>query len=151
MKICAKCGGVRDDTERFCTACGTPTVASAAANSPVRILVVVGLAALAVLVVLSQLSDIPQSAGNVSRNVAGHPVPQNAVNSGVTQRDFLSVRTGMSVDQVAAILGSGDEISRSDIAGYNTVMYSWKNRNGSNMNVMFQNGSVVSKAQFGLR
>jgi hypothetical protein len=95
--------------------------------------------------------DIAQSAGNVSRNVAGHPVSQNAVNSGVTQRDFLSVRTGMSVDQVAAILGSGDEISRSDIAGYNTVMYSWKNRNGSNMNVMFQNGSVVSKAQFGLR
>jgi hypothetical protein len=29
-------------------------------------------------------------------------------------------------------------------------MYSWKNRNGSNMNAMFQDGELVTKAQFGL-
>ena len=29
-------------------------------------------------------------------------------------------------------------------------MYSWKNANGSNMNAMFQDGRLISKAQFGL-
>jgi hypothetical protein len=66
-------------------------------------------------------------------------------------RNFLRVRTGMSFDEVTAILGAGEELSHSDIAGYSTTMYAWKNRNGSNMNLMFQNGSVISKAQFGLR
>jgi hypothetical protein len=75
----------------------------------------------------------------------------SASGSGVTMHDFLSVHSGMSLSEVTAILGTGRELSRSDIAGYNTVMYGWKNRNGSNMNVMLQNGAVVSKAQFGLR
>ena len=69
----------------------------------------------------------------------------------VTRADYESVRTGMSYEQVLSIVGTpGVELSRSDIAGYTTVMYSWKNSNGSNMNAMFQNGRLVNKAQFGL-
>lgn len=37
------------------------------------------------------------------------------------------------------------------IAGYTTVMYEWKNDDGSNMNARFQNGGLVNKAQFGLQ
>jgi len=33
MRICAKCGGVRDDCERFCSACGTPILAPAKSAS----------------------------------------------------------------------------------------------------------------------
>lgn len=58
-------------------------------------------------------------------------------------------RKGMSYSEVKAIIGvGGEELSRSDIAGFSVVMYSWTNSNGSNMNAMFQNGSLVSKAQF---
>ena len=64
----------------------------------------------------------------------------------------MQIQTGMSYEQVQGIIGSeGEEISRSNIAGYSTVMYSWKNWNGSNMNAMFQNDQLVTKAQFGLR
>lgn len=69
----------------------------------------------------------------------------------VTGVKYERIQEGMTYDQVLAIIGSaGEELSRSDIAGYTTVMYSWKNSNGSNMNAMFQNGKLVNKAQFGL-
>jgi len=60
----------------------------------------------------------------------------------------------MSYSQVVSILGSqGTEMSSSDIAGYSTVMYSWDGEGGfgANMNATFQNGELVSKAQFGLK
>lgn len=70
----------------------------------------------------------------------------------ITGVKYESIQDGMSYAQVRAIIGeAGEELSRSDIAGYTTVMYSWKNSNGSNMNAMFQNGRLVNKAQFGLR
>ena len=69
----------------------------------------------------------------------------------VTMADYRRIDTGMSYRQVRAIIGAdGEELSRSDIAQYTTIMYSWKNANGSNMNAMFQNGRLVTKAQFGL-
>ena len=69
----------------------------------------------------------------------------------VTLRAYSKLKTGMNYTEASATIGCwGTEISRSDLAGYTTVMYSWQNPNGSNMNVMFQNGRLVSKAQFGL-
>lgn len=69
----------------------------------------------------------------------------------VTRSEYDQIREGMSYSEVKAIIGaSGVELSRSDIAGYSTVMYSWTNSDGSNMNAMFQNGGLVNKAQFGL-
>lgn len=70
----------------------------------------------------------------------------------VTLAEYERIREGMSYDEVTAVIGaSGTELSRSDLAGYTTVMYSWSNPGGSNMNAMFQNGRLVNKAQFGLR
>ena len=80
-------------------------------------------------------------------------LPQSPLAPGpvVTRAKYERIQDGMTYDQVRAIIGQeGEELSRSDIAGYTTVMYSWKNSNGSNMNAMFQNGKLVSKAQFGL-
>ena len=58
----------------------------------------------------------------------------------------------MSYEEVVRILGSeGKEISRSDIADINTVMYAWEGSGIANMNAMFQKGKLVTKAQFGLR
>jgi len=61
------------------------------------------------------------------------------------------IQDGMTYQQVVGIIGApGDQLSASSIAGYRTVMYSWTNSNGSNMNAMFQNGKLIQKAQFGL-
>jgi TM2 domain-containing membrane protein YozV len=69
----------------------------------------------------------------------------------LTYENYLRLQEGMSYTEVVEILGSpGEEISRSELAGYTTVMYQWKKWNGPNMNVMLQNGRMVQKAQFGL-
>jgi hypothetical protein len=70
----------------------------------------------------------------------------------VTLAEYSALTEGMSYEQAVRIIGeSGTEVSRSEIAGFSTVMYSWQNPGGANMNAMFQNGSLVTKAQFGLK
>jgi len=71
---------------------------------------------------------------------------------GVTLENFGRIKDGMSYSDVVKILGKeGTEISSSNIAGYKTVMYQWEGQGFGNMNAMFQNGKLVSKAQFGLK
>src|SRR5271154_1926143 len=167
MKFCPNCGVPHDGAFRFCSKCGSPALQSPPAprgggDSPIKMLVIIGIGIFGVVGILiaipSQFGDLASSVGELGRTIgaisgaiSGKPVRYATAPSGITMQDFLSVRTGMSLEDVTAILGSGTELSRSDIAGYSTVMYSWKNRNGSNMNVMLQNDRVVSKAQFGLR
>ena len=76
----------------------------------------------------------------------------------VTKSEFLRIKDGMSYQQVKDIIGqSGEEMSRNVIDGVpgvlertETVMYMWTNPDGSNMNAMFQNDSLMQKSQFGL-
>ncbi|KKK94050.1 hypothetical protein LCGC14_2686760, partial [marine sediment metagenome] len=71
---------------------------------------------------------------------------------GATRAKYARIKTGMSYAEVVAIIGtSGEELSRSELAGHTTVMYQWKGTGISNMNAMFQNGGLITKAQFGLR
>jgi hypothetical protein len=70
----------------------------------------------------------------------------------VTKAMYEAIQTGMTYAEVVRIIGrSGEEMSRVELGGHVTVMYMWQNGDGGNMNVMIQNGQVVSKAQFGLR
>lgn len=96
----------------------------------------------------SQLSvdQAPVSASGPARSSAPRP-------EGVTMSKYLRLEDGMSYAEAVRILGEpGEEISRSDLAGYTTVMYQWKAERGiGNMNAMFQNDKLVTKAQFGLR
>jgi hypothetical protein len=71
--------------------------------------------------------------------------------SAFKKSEFDQIHTGMSYDEVTSILGSGEVLSTSAIAGHVTTIYGWKNGDGSNMNVMIQDNRVVSKAQAGLR
>ena len=60
----------------------------------------------------------------------------------------------MTYGEAVGVLGSpGTEQSRSNIADIVTVMYSWPGGGmlGANMNAMFQNDRLITKAQFGLR
>jgi len=65
---------------------------------------------------------------------------------------FNQIRTGMDTKQVVDIVQSaGELVSQNELAGIDTRAYSFVNDGGSNMMIMFQNGRVVSKSQFGLR
>jgi hypothetical protein len=58
----------------------------------------------------------------------------------------------MSYDEAVRIIGDpGEEITSSDLGGIRTVGYSWKNFDGSNAMVIFQNDRLTTKSQFGLR
>ena len=71
----------------------------------------------------------------------------------VTMKQYSKVKMGMTYSEVVQILGEPDqELSRTELSGYTTVMYMWEgNSLGGNMNAMFQNGKLVNKAQFGLK
>lgn len=71
---------------------------------------------------------------------------------GVTLAGFNAIRNGMSYQQVARILGEqGEEMSSAGDGQFKTNIYSWKaGFLGANMNVTFQGGRVMAKAQFGL-
>ena len=69
----------------------------------------------------------------------------------VTKAEYDRLQTGMSLSEAQRIIGaSGEEMSRSEMAGTVTLMQSWTNPNGSNMNAMFQDDKLINKAQFGL-
>lgn len=93
-----------------------------------------------------QIMNITRPSGSISL-----PQPAFAPPPVVTKAEYDRIIEGMTYETVRSIIGaSGEEISRSDIAGYTTAMYQWSNANGSNMNAMFENNRLVSKAQFGL-
>lgn len=76
-----------------------------------------------------------------------------SIDTRITRAKFEQVHEGMSYADVVQILGSsGQVISSSQIADIRTVMYQWENPGfaGGNMNAMFQNDKLVSKAQFAL-
>lgn len=76
--------------------------------------------------------------------------PSSAV--GVTKEGYESIKTGMKYEDVVKIFGKeGEEISSNDIAGYKTIVYKWSGEKAlSAVTIIFQNGKVTSKSQFGL-
>jgi hypothetical protein len=71
----------------------------------------------------------------------------------ITLDEFNKIQTGMTYDKVVSIIGGyGVVISESDIGDTETIMYQWDGEGslGANSNAMFQDGKLISKAQFGL-
>lgn len=82
------------------------------------------------------------------------PVAAQSTSCNATASEFNAISIGMSVAQVERVIGcTGVILSESKIADFHTVMLMWSGRGmmGANMNVMFQNGNVVMKSQFGLQ
>jgi Domain of Unknown Function with PDB structure (DUF3862) len=70
----------------------------------------------------------------------------------VTYEEYKKIKNGMSYDEVKKIIGQdGEEISNTSAGGFKTVMYQWMNADATNVEVMFQNGKVDTKSQFGLK
>ncbi|MBQ7779109.1 MAG: DUF3862 domain-containing protein [Clostridia bacterium] len=76
---------------------------------------------------------------------------------GISLKEFNSIETGMTYEEVCDIIGcEGELISSADLnvgSEYASEIYSWKGETGiigANASVTFQGGKVISKAQFGL-
>jgi len=77
---------------------------------------------------------------------------KNQVGLGITLAQYKRVKTGQTYAQAIKILHmKGTEMSQNEVMNIKTIMYMWKNPDGSNMNAMFQNGKLINKAQFGLK
>jgi hypothetical protein len=102
-----------------------------------------------------QASSMSNSNSRSNSNASSSSTPAStpASTAGVTMANYNRLKTGMTYPQVVQILGKeGTELSRNDMAGYETIMYQWEGDSfASNMNAMFQNGKLMQKAQFGLK
>lgn len=74
-----------------------------------------------------------------------------SMDANVTMDKYNKISNGMPYDQVKGSLGEGQLISQSSILGSTAEIYSWMNKDGSNMNITFKDGKVESKAQFNLK
>jgi len=69
----------------------------------------------------------------------------------VTLDQFNNVKEGMTYEEAKAILGEGQIMSKTKIMDSTAIMYGWVNKNGSNMNAIFQDGTLTIKSQFNLK
>lgn len=69
----------------------------------------------------------------------------------ITLEKYNQVKDGMTYDQVKAILGEGQITSQTKIMDIESIIYTWTNKDGSNMNCTFTSGKMALKAQFDLK
>jgi hypothetical protein len=87
----------------------------------IKLIVKIGVAFIAFLIVLAAF--MPKSESRRSRRPYRR---RPAWKLQVTMENFNSIDTGMTYKQVSTVLGPGTEMSRSDLTGFETVMYSWQ-------------------------
>ncbi|AZU98978.1 hypothetical protein pW2_152 [Bacillus phage pW2] len=80
--------------------------------------------------------------------------PKN--DSKITKAEFDAIQSGMTYEEVVAIIGSeGELLSEVGSKGeqFHSVMYEWEGKGdfGANANFTFQEGKMEMKAQFGLK
>ena len=88
---------------------------------------------------------------------AGSPTPLPGTSSSLgqcpTMTQYQSIQTGMSRDQVVAVVGPGEQAVEQNIAGMTGEILEWKCTGFFHAGVLlvqFQNGRVVQKSQQGL-
>ena len=156
-RSCPFCHNIISIDAKTCSACGddargsrSPSPLSsvvATPKSPVKL--ALGLLALVALVGYAMMNN-----SNVRGPANAYLQIGSTEPGGVSLDQFKQLQDGMTYVEAVRTLGSsGTEQSRSSIGDIVTVMYSWPGAgtSGGNMNAMFQNDKLVSKAQFGLR
>ncbi len=116
--------------------------------------------ALIALIVIFIFADPDKNKTVTNQNTAIPPAaspaasPESQKTGGsVNAATFAQLKTGMKYADVVKIFGlEGEVLSENEMGGFKTVMYKWDGAGfGANVNVMFQNGKLVSKSQFGLK
>ncbi|MQN00866.1 MAG: DUF3862 domain-containing protein [bacterium LCO1.1] len=71
--------------------------------------------------------------------------------SGLTAENFMKIDMGMTLDQVAKLLGSkGKKASETSIAGTKSAVYAWSGSDLSTISVTFTDGKASVKSQAGV-
>jgi hypothetical protein len=89
----------------------------------------------------------------VASKASAQPASPSATSSApaLSMSQYEAIKTGMSLKEVEAIVGSpGKETFSSEIGGIKTAAYIWQG-GASNLTVTFQGDRVTSKAQFNLQ
>ena len=154
--VCPKCSTPQGPLARFCSTCGLPLPKAVPPKRSIGAQLVrgvffafLGIGGLILGFLILVGLSAPAREGSANLEDITRTETRGAV---VTSEDYSRIEKGMTYAEVCGIIGrSGEELSRSDNGDLTTVMYSWKNRGGANMNAMFQNDRLVMKAQFGLR
>lgn len=69
----------------------------------------------------------------------------------VNSENFKKLKNGMKYKEAVEILGGeGNLLSESEVAGYKTEVYQWKNGMTAGISLVFQNDKLLSKSQYGL-
>lgn len=101
--------------------------------------------------VLLNVLDPPKASSSSSQPITAPVATTQPTKPSATIAGFNRLQSGMSYDDVLAIVGEPtEEMSRSTIGDNEAVMYRWSNGWG-NMTALFQNGQLVTKAQVGLK
>jgi hypothetical protein len=118
----------------------------------IGVLALVGLGVIGALAGGGDKAPAPGAASSAAPSEEAAPAPE-ANDPGISAAEFQAIQTGMTPEEVTAIVGSpGEVISENALAGTRTVMVQWQGESGfgANANAMFQNGKLIQKSQFGL-
>lgn len=76
--------------------------------------------------------------------------PSNSYDFGI--QDYWKLQPGMTYEEVVSILGGDGELISRDRETENNQqeLYSWTSKRGGSVQISFQNGKLVSKAEFDL-
>lgn len=69
----------------------------------------------------------------------------------ISLEKYNQVKEGMKYEEVKKVLGEGEITSQTKIMDIESTMYSWINKDGSNMTATFTGDKMDSKAQFNLK
>lgn len=82
---------------------------------------------------------------------AGDTSDASATSSGVNADSFAAIQSGMSYEDVVALMGSEGELtSESEAGGSTSQLYQWESDGWGIAQVMFMDGKVVNKTQLGI-
>lgn len=74
-----------------------------------------------------------------------------SMNANVTIDKYNKISKRMTYENVRKILGEGQLTSEGKIFNINSKLYQWINADGSNLNILFENGKVLNKSQKNLK
>lgn len=109
----------------------------------------IALLALVALAMIRNSGSEPATSTSVAA-----PAPAPAEPCGATLAEFYNLEIGMTYAAARDIIGcDGEILSQVSLGGTNSVMVSWNAQTAmfGSMNASFQNGQLVSRAQFRLK
>lgn len=99
-------------------------------------------------------ASVPASAPAADAPAAAPAEPTEApAPKGVTKAQFDAIATGATFEEVVAAIGQPKAtMSESEIMGVKSASYQWEGEGfGANIIMMFSDGKLMTKSQFGLK